>query len=106
MRVAAPEDDAVGQNLLDGPAVDLLPLFDTLDMRRLAVLDQGMALLRRQDGADQGEVGVGRRVSENSGRDSTPAKLRSGGITKLGLSADRFSGSCATVTAALAGGSM
>jgi hypothetical protein len=55
-----------------------------------------------------GPVGCrgGRRVSENNGRDSTPAKLRSGGIAKLGLSAGRLSGSGVAVTAALAGGSM
>src|SRR6185437_8903853 len=60
MRVAAPEEDAVGQDLLDGPAVDLLPLADALDMQRLAVLDQGMAFLGREDGANQGEAGVAR----------------------------------------------
>jgi general secretion pathway protein K len=55
-----------------------------------------------------GPVGCrgGLRVSENSGRDRTPAKLRSGGIAKLRLSAGRLSGSGAAVTAALAGGSM
>src|SRR6185312_16651720 len=75
MRVAAPEEDAVGQDLLDGPAVDLLPLADALDMQRLAVLDQGMAFLGREDGANQGEAGVA-RVGGTGRLPRRPARLR------------------------------